>query len=387
MYLVTLKKGKDSRAAFHPWVFANEVYKVENKDKQGSIAKVVSFEGQTIGFGFINHLSKIFVRFVSRKEEVFDKSFFKRKICDSIAKRELLGDIESARLVFAESDDLPGLIVDKYGDYLSVQFLCLGMELIKQDVVDILVERLAPKGIFERSDSPVREKEGLEEKKGVLYGEVPDEIIFTENGLKIAVSLKDGQKTGYFLDQKRNRARFGAYAKDKKVLDCFSNVGGFALNAAKGGAKEVVALDVSGLAVENIKRNAELNSLTVNAIKADVFEKLREYKTKGEKFDLICLDPPAFIKTADTVKNGFNGYRDVNILALKLLNDNGILFTCSCSQHLTPELFLKMLRESAISAKADVSLLEFSIQNYDHACKITEDEALYLKVAVIRKNS
>ena len=385
MYKVILKQGKEFKVLSRVWVYANEVEKIEGKDKQGSIAEVVSHDGRLIGYGFINHLSKIIVRFLSKREEIFDEKFFYDLIYKSISKRKF-DRFSGARLVFGESDGLPGLIVDKYGEYLSVQFLTLGMDLMKDFVVKTLAEILSPKGIYERSDVAVREKEGLPLKKGLLYGEVPDEVTFIENGLTMAISVKEGQKTGYFLDQAKNRANFASYAKDKTVLDCFSNVGGFAVNAAKGGAKEVTALDVSGLAVESILRNAELNGLKVNAIKADVFEELRAYKKEGKKFDLICLDPPAFTKSADTVEKGYNGYRDVNILALKLLNENGVLFTCSCSQHLTIELFLKMLKESAIAARADVSLLELSIQNADHACKITEDEALYLKVAVLRRN-
>ncbi|MBQ7653401.1 MAG: class I SAM-dependent rRNA methyltransferase [Clostridia bacterium] len=385
MYKVILKQGKENKVFSRVWVYANEVERIEGKDKQGSVAEVVSHDGRLVGYGFINHLSKIIVRFLSKKEETFDENFFRSLLIKSIERRDF--DVNSGvRLVFGESDNLPGLIVDKYGEYLSVQFLTLGMDLLRDLVVNTLVERLSPKGVYERSDVPIREKEGLRQKKGLLYGEVPDEITFVENGLTMAISVKEGQKTGYFLDQKRNRERFAHYASGKTVLDCFSNVGGFALNAAKGGAKEVTALDVSPLAVQSILRNAELNGLKINAYKADVFEELRAYKKEGRKFDLICLDPPAFTKSADTVDKAYSGYRDVNILALKLLSEGGVLFTCSCSQHMTIDLFLKMLKESAINAKADVSLLELSIQNVDHACKITEDEALYLKVAVVRRN-
>ena len=387
MYEVTLKRGKENRAKSHPWIYANEVEKVTGKDKQGSVAKVLAYDGSFLGYGFINHASKIFIRILSRKEsQTFDNAFFESLLYKAIEKREKLGFTEACRLVFGESDDLPGLIVDKYGEYLSVQFLSLGMELLKETIVNALVQKLAPKGIYERSDSSVREKEGLQQTKGLLYGEVPPLITFTENGVLTSVSLAEGQKTGYFLDQRRNRLRFGDYAKGKRVLDCFSNVGGFALQAAKNGAKEVVALDASPAAVALIRQNASQNGLSVTALEKDVFEALREYRKEGEKFDLICLDPPAFIKTVDSVQRGYEGYRDINVLALKLLEKDGILFTCSCSQHLTVELFLKMLRESARYANSDVSLLEFSIQNADHACKITEEEALYLKVAVLRKN-
>ncbi len=387
MYTVTLINKKESRAMKHPWIYANEVMEVSGKDKQGSIARVQSFDGRLIGFGFINHLSKILVRLISRKEEVFDKSFFRCLIKKAIEKRRILGYSESCRLIFGESDSLPGLIVDKYGDYLSMQVLCLGMELIKQDIIDILVDELNPLGIYERSDVASREKEGLKQFKGVVFGNVPDKVTFTENGIKMTIDIANGQKTGYFLDQQRNRLRVADYAKDKSVLDCFSNVGGFALNAAKGGAKSVLALDVSELAVEAIRENAKNNSLYVDVERADVFEKLRELRKAGVKYDLIILDPPAFIKNVDSIKNGYNGYKDINVLAMKLLNNNGVLFSCSCSQHLTLEMFLRMLRDSAYQASCDMSLLELSIQGADHASNILEEEALYLKVAILRKNS
>lgn len=386
MYIVIMKEGKESRAMKHPWIYANEVQKVSGKDKQGSIARVQSFDGKLIGFGFINHLSKILVRFLSRKEATFDKGFFVTLIKKSIEKRRILGYFSACRLVFGESDNLPGLIVDKYGDYLSIQVLSLGIEVIKQDIIDILVEELHPLGIYERSDVPSREKEGLQQFKGVVYGSVPERVSFYENGIKMTIDIANGQKTGYFLDQQRNRLRVADYAMGKSVLDCFSNVGGFALNAAKGGASSVLALDISQSAIEAIKENAKNNSLNVTAERADVFEKLRELKKNGRKFDLIILDPPAFIKSVDSVKNGYNGYKDINVLAMKLLNDNGVLFTCSCSQHLTLDLFFSMLRDSAYQASVDMSLLELSIQGADHASNIFEEEALYLKVAILRKN-
>lgn len=388
MYVVKLKQGKEKRALNHPWIYANEVEKISDKGKQGSVCKVVSHDDRLVGYGFINHLSKIIVRFLSRKDETFDREFFKRKISESIEKRKLLGFDSSARLVFSESDGLPGLIVDKYDKCLSVQFLCLGMDLLKNEIVSILAELLSPDCIYERSDSPVRAKEGLTESVGVLYGEMPEKVIINENGLNIKVDLINGQKTGYFLDQKKNRARFGEYARDKTVLDCFSNVGGFSLNASKGGAKSVLALDISPLAVEEIKSNASLNGLTnIQTETVDVFERLRTLKAENRKFDLICLDPPAFIKSKDTVKSGYSGYRDINICAMKLLEKNGILFTCSCSHHLTLDLFFEMIRESAVQSGSDMSLLELFIQAPDHSSNVLEEEALYLKVAVLRKNN
>lgn len=387
MYIVKLKQGKEKRALNHPWIYANEVEKISEKDKNGSVCKVISHDGRLIGYGFINHLSKILVRIISRKDDDFGYDFFKNRIKESIDKRELLGFSSSARLVFAESDGLPGLIVDKYADCLSVQVMCLGMELCLDMVVKALVELLNPACIYERSDSPTRLKEGLPVRTGVVYGVLPEEVIIEENGLKIKVDIASGQKTGYFLDQKKNRKRFGEYARGLDVLDCFSNVGGFALNASKGGAKSVLALDISQLAVDSIQANASLNGLKIDTECVDVFERLRSLRNEGRRFDLICLDPPAFIKSTDTVKSGYKGYKDINICALKLLNKNGILFTCSCSHHLTLDLFMNMMRDSAIESGSDVSLLELFIQSPDHASSILEEEALYLKVAVLRKNN
>lgn len=387
MYIVKLKQGKEKRALNHPWVYANEVEKISEKDKNGSVCKVISHDDKLVGYGFINHLSKILVRFLSRKDDAFGYEFFKNRIQESIKKRGLLGFSSSARLVFAESDGLPGLIVDKYADCLCIQVMCLGMELCLESVVKALVELLNPACIYERSDSPTRSKEGLPSRTGVLYGKLPEDVIIEENGLRIKVDIATGQKTGYFLDQKKNRKRFGEYARCLDVLDCFSNVGGFALNAAKGGAKSVLALDISQLAVDSIQNNAKLNGLKIDTECVDVFERLRSLRAEGRKFDLICLDPPAFIKSKDTVKSGYSGYKDINICALKLLKKNGILFTCSCSHHLTIDLFMSMLRESAIDSGSDVSLLEFFIQSPDHASNILEEEALYLKAAVLRKNN
>lgn len=387
MYIVKLKQGKEKRALNHPWIYANEVEKISEKDKNGSVCKVISHDGRLIGYGFINHLSKILVRILSRKDDDFGYDFFKNRIKESIEKRELLGFSSSARLVFAESDGLPGLIVDKYADCLSIQVMCLGMELCLDMVVKALVELLNPACIYERSDSPTRLKEGLQVRTGVVYGSLPENVIIEENGLKIKVDIASGQKTGYFLDQKKNRKRFGEYARGLDVLDCFSNVGGFALNASKGGAKSVLALDISQLAVDSIQANASLNGLKIDTECVDVFERLRSLRNEGRRFDLICLDPPAFIKSTDTVKSGYKGYKDINICALKLLNKNGILFTCSCSHHLTLDLFMNMMRDSAIESGSDVSLLELFIQSPDHASSILEEEALYLKVAVLRKNN
>lgn len=385
MYTVTLKRNEEKKVMNgYPWIFANEVQKIEGKDKQGSVAEVKAFDGRYVGKGFINHHSKIIVRMLTTKSEEINKDFFEERIKIADEGRRELGYNDNYRVVFGESDNLPGLIVDKYGDKLSVQFLSLGMEVVKNDVIDILVKRFAPSTIYERSDVAIREKEGLPLKKGVIYGKNETQSIIVENGLKLIVDLENGQKTGYFLDQKENRDDLKFYVKDKTVLDCFCNEGGFSLCAKKYGAKEVTAIDISKTAIELVEKNARLNALEINTRVADVFEALREYRKSGEKFGVIVLDPPAFTKTADTVKAGYKGYKDINANALKLVEKGGYLVTCSCSQHLTLPLFLQMIKESVFESGVRAKLVELRTQGKDHAVCIGYDESLYLKVAVIK---
>lgn len=385
MYTVTLKRNEEKKVLNgYPWIFANEVQKIEGKDKQGSVAEVRAFDGRYVGKGFINHHSKIIVRILTTKSEEINKDFFAEKIKIADESRRELGYNDNYRVVFGESDNLPGLIVDKYGDKLSVQFLSLGMEVIKDDIVDILVKRFAPSTVYERSDVAIREKEGLPLKKGVIYGKDETQSVIVENGLKLIVDLENGQKTGYFLDQKENRDNLKFYVKDKTVLDCFCNEGGFSLCAKKYGAKEVTAIDISKTAIELVEKNAKLNDLEIKTRVADVFEALREYRKSGEKFGVIVLDPPAFTKTADTVKAGYKGYKDINANALKLVEKGGYLVTCSCSQHLTLPLFLQMIKESVFESGVRAKLVELRTQGKDHAVCIGYDESLYLKVAVIK---
>lgn len=385
MYTVTLKRNEEKKVMNgYPWIFANEVQKIEGKDKQGSVAEVKAFDGRYVGKGFINHHSKIIVRMLTTKSEEINKDFFEERIKIADEGRRELGYNDNYRVVFGESDNLPGLIVDKYGDKLSVQFLSLGMEVVKNDVIDILVKRFAPSTIYERSDVAIREKEGLPLKKGVIYGKNETQSIIVENGLKLIVDLENGQKTGYFLDQKENRDDLKFYVKDKTVLDCFCNEGGFSLCAKKYGAKEVTAIDISKTAIELVEKNAKLNDLEIKTRVADVFEALREYRKSGEKFGVIVLDPPAFTKTADTVKAGYKGYKDINANALKLVEKGGYLVTCSCSQHLTLPLFLQMIKESVFESGVRAKLVELRTQGKDHAVCIGYDESLYLKVAVIK---
>lgn len=385
MYNVILKKNEEKKILNgFPFVYANEVSKIEGKDKQGSVAKVFAFNGKFVCYGFINHLSKIIVRVATLKEETIDKSFIFNRIKAANEYRLKLGYDNNYRVVFSESDMLSGLIVDKYGDYLVVQILSLAMEIRKNDIVDSLKEIFSPKGIYERSDSPIRKKEGLEEYKGWLFGEGDGKTVITENGIKIEIDFINGQKTGYFLDQKENRDNVKRYVKGKTVLDCFCNIGGFSLCSAKYGATQITSIDISDFALNYVRHNSMLNGFTnITTIKADVFEELRNIKKENKKYDIVILDPPAFTKSADTVKDAIKGYKDVNILGLKLVNSGGYLMTCSCSQHLTLQTFLNMVYESVYESGVKAKLVELRTQGKDHAPLIGVDQGLYLKMAIL----
>ncbi len=385
-YSVYLKKGEEKRVKQgHSWVYANEVARIEGKDKNGSLASVFSFDGKFIGKGYINHLSKILVRIFIRDENLTDdESFYLARIKDANDARLALGYDNCYRMVFAEADNLPALIVDKYDDVLVCQFLSLGINQRKELIVKCLVELFAPRGIYERSDVAVRKKEGLEEQTGVLYGEVPDRVIIVENGIKMAVDVKGGQKTGYFLDQKENRYAARRYAKDKTVLDCFCNSGGFSLNCATV-AKDVTAVDISQTALDSVNENASLNGFTnVHTVCDDVFDALRKYKAENKKFGLVILDPPAFCKSASEVKDAMRGYKDINILGLKLVEKGGYLISSSCSHYMTFPLFEKMLVEAAKESGRIVRTMEIKSQAPDHPSLLCAEETQYLKFFVLQ---
>lgn len=368
----------------YPWVFNNEVNSFDGIIESGKVCKVLSFDRRFIAYGFLNTSSKIMVRVLSLNEDdVIDKEFFRNRIKYALDHRRRLG-FSATRLIFSEADFLPGLVVDKYGDYLSVQFMCLGMDMIKTDIVDILVELTGCKGIYERSDMPVREKEGLEQIKGFLYNEFNPRVECEEDGIKFIVDIENGQKTGYFLDQKLNRDILRLYAKDAYVLDAFSNVGGFALHACKYGALHVDACDISQRACEEIMNNAKLNGYNqLEAKCVDVFDYLRDESNKN-KYDLIVLDPPAFSKNKDTIKRAYRGYKEINMQAMKLIKSGGYLLTFSCSQHMTPDLFMQMVSEAAHDAKRTVQFLDFRIQSPDHPALLQSEEQLYLKCMILR---
>ena len=385
-YRVYLKKKEDKRIrAGHSWVYANEVDRIEGEGKNGDIASVYDFSGKFLGKGFINHVSKILVRIFIRDDSECDKELFKKRIEKANNYRKKLGYENCYRMVFAEADDLPALIIDKYADVFCIQILSLGMDKHKQDIVDALVELYYPRGIYERSDASVRKKEGLPLFKGKIYGEFDTKIIIEENGLKMIADVENGQKTGYFLDQKENRFAIRKYVKNASVLDCFCNVGGFSLNAAAAGAKEVTALDISEKALSDVTENAALNGFE-NAVRTrcgDVFEVLREYKRDGKTFDTVILDPPAFCKSAADVPDAYRGYKDINILGMKIVNDGGFLVTASCSHYMTSALFEKMLREAARESGKEVRVVEIKTQAPDHPALLAAEETTYLKFYVL----
>ena len=379
---VNLRRNEEDRLlAGHPWVFSNEVNRITGYTKDGDICDVYSFDNQFLGRGYINVNSKIIVRLLTREKEEIDYAFFKKRIQDCINYRKTLGYDNSCRLIFAEADLIPGLIVDKYDDVLVLQALTLGIDVRKEMICDILMELLNPRGIYERSDVPVRKKEGLPLVKGWLRGGGNPCVIIDENNIKINVDIENGQKTGYFLDQKENRANIKQYCQDGLVLDCFSHTGGFALNACLV-AKKVIAADISERACQNIMYNASLNNFSnLEAKCVDVFDYLRSYL--GEPFDCIILDPPAFTKTKDKIQEAYRGYKEINMTALKLIKKGGFLVTCSCSQHMSPALFLEMLNDAAVDAKRTIRMIEFRTQAKDHPTLLGSEESLYLKCVVL----
>ena len=386
-YRVYLKKNEEKRIlAGHPWVYANEAARIEGKDVNGSVAEVFSHDGRYVGKGLINHLSKILVRILTRGREEIDRDFFLNRIRAADKYRKNLGYSDCYRAVFAEADGLPAFIVDRYHDLLSVQFLSLGMDRRKELLCDCLEEVFAPRGIYERSDASVRLKEGLPPVKGILRGAFEPRVIVEENGLKMCVDLENGQKTGYFLDQKENRFALRRYVRPGgEVLDCFCNSGGFSMNAAAAGAGSVTALDISETALADVRQNAGLNGFesVVQTECGDVFEKLRDYRRAGRQFDLVVLDPPAFCKSAAEAKDALRGYRDINIQGLKLVRPGGFLATSSCSHYVSMVSLQRMLTEAVRESGRVVQTAELRMQAADHPALVGEDESAYLKFVVL----
>jgi 23S rRNA (cytosine1962-C5)-methyltransferase len=356
--IVTLKKGEGrSLKAGGLWIYDNEIDTIMGTFKNGDIVVVKDFDGYMMGRGFINQNSKIRIRMMTRdKEQLIDREFLKNRVRKAWEYRKKTVDTSSCRIIFGEADFLPGIVIDKFSDVLVVESLALGIDKLKLDIIDSLKEVLAEdgikiRGVYERSDAKVREQEGMERFKGFIGDEFDTEIEIIENGVKYLVDVKDGQKTGFFLDQKYNRLAIQKLCKDAKVLDCFTHTGSFALNAGIAGAKSVLGVDASEHAVEQATKNAALNGLQdiVKFQCADVFDLLPKLEEQGEKYDVVILDPPAFTKSRNSVKNATKGYREINMRGMKLVRDGGFLATCSCSHFMDYELFTQTIAQAAKS--------------------------------------
>ena len=385
---VCLRRGEEAGVrAGKPWIFENQLDWADDICEDGGIVDVLDARMQFAARGYFNSKSKITVRVLTRDAlEPIDRDFFRRRIERAWRVRQALGFSDSCRVVFGESDGLPGLTVDKFADCLSFQIVSLGMERWKEDIVAILSDLFQPRGIYERDDVAVREKEGLEQIRRCAYGTVPAELIIQEHDAKMLVSIENGQKTGHFLDQQENRGRLKPYAKGKTVLDLCSCTGGFSIHAALYGAASVEAVDVSEEALALVRRNAALNGVEdrLTTTQANVFDLARAYADEGRQFGLIICDPPAFAKSRKAVEGAYRGYKELNLRCMKLVEPGGILVTCSCSQFMTPELFLKMLREAAFDAGRDVRLLETLMQSRDHPASLLAEQALYLKGYILQ---
>lgn len=390
---VTLKKGEGRIVkAGGMWIYDNEIESIMGTFENGDLVTVHDFDGYFMGYGFINMHSKIRVRLMSRrKENIIDEVFLERRIRNAWEYRKSVCDTECCRLIFGEADFLPGLVVDKFSDVLVVESLALGIDRLKPTILDILKRVLAEddiriRGIYERSDAKVREQEGMERLKGFIGEPFDTRVEITENGVRYLVDVKDGQKTGFFLDQKYNRLAVQRLCRGKKVLDCFTHTGSFALNAAVAGASSVLGVDASELGCRQAEENARLNGVEDRVVFqcADVFELLPRLEQQGELYDVVILDPPAFTKSHNSVKNAVKGYREINLRGMRLIKDGGFLATCSCSHFMEPELFAKTIREAAKSAHKRLRQVEFSTQACDHPILWAADQSYYLKFYIFQ---
>ena len=385
--VVHIKKGEArSLKAGGMWIYDNEIESISGNFENGDMVEVVDFDGYFLGHGFINTRSKITVRVMSRKRDaVIDDDFIEMRV------RNTTVDTGSCRLIFGEADFLPGIVVDKFSDVLVVESLALGIDRWKPVILEKLKKVLAEdgiaiRGVYERSDAKVRLQEGMERFKGFIGEPFDTKVQIEENGVKYLVDVQDGQKTGFFLDQKYNRLAVQRLCRGAKVLDCFTHTGSFALNAGIAGAASVLGVDASELGVAQARENAELNGLSdrVQFLCADVFDLLPELERQGEKFDVVILDPPAFTKSRASVKNAVKGYREINMRGLKLVKDGGYLATCSCSHFMDPELFTKTIREAAASSHKRLRQVEYRTQAADHPILWAADSSYYLKFYIFQ---
>ncbi len=382
---VTLARGKEQRVyGGHPWIFRSDIARVDGAFENGDVVRVLSDRGRFLAMAVYNPASMISLRILSRKDEPINEAFIRGRVKRAVDYRRLFADMNSCRLIFAESDGLPAVIADSFGGVIVLQCLSLGMERFKPIIVDELVKELSPIGIYERNDVPVRVLEGMSEQTGLLYGEVPDKVELIENGVHFRVDVREGQKTGFFLDQKENRAAIAPFAKDARVLDCFTHTGSFALHAARYGAREVTGVDISESACEMARENARLNGFGdfVRFECANAFDYLRASQDAHEQYDMVILDPPAFTKTRSAVASAIRGYKEINLRGMKLVRDGGFLVTCSCSQHVTPPLFAEMILDAQKDARIKLRQIEWRTQGRDHPILPSSPETQYLKCGI-----
>ena len=391
--IVTLKKGEGRTIkAGGAWIFDNEIDTIIGRFKNGEVVTVHDFDGYPMGKGFINQNSKIRIRMMTRKpDQEIDEAFLKMRVKNAWEYRKTTVDTSSCRIIFGEADFLPGLVIDKYEDVLVVECLALGMEQFKEIIVNFLKEILAEdgikiRGVYERSDANERTKEGLSKVKGFIGDAFDTNVEIVENGVHYMVDVANGQKTGFFLDQKYNRLAMQRICKGKKVLDCFTHMGTFALNAGIAGAADVTGLDISEYAVSQAEANARLNHLenTVHFRQANVLDELPKLAQAGEKYDVVILDPPAFTKSREATKNAIKGYREINMKGLKLVKDGGYLATCSCSHFMTQDLLAKTVKEAAKATHKRLRQVEFRTQAPDHPILWAADESYYLKFYIFQ---
>ena len=384
MKTIRLKKKEERRVLRgHPWVFSNELREIPAGVAPGEIVDVLDFSGRFVGRGAINPHTLIAVRILTRKREEIDDAFLLQRITTARDLRTRLGFGESFRAVYSEGDGLPGLIVDKYSDILVVQTLTAGMERLLDTIITVLREVYSPRALVLKNDAASREIEGLERHTRVAFGPGPGPVLMEESGLQYKVDVLEGQKTGFFFDQRENRQALKELVKGRRTLDCFCYAGAWALNAARFGASEVIGIDSSEKAVNLAGENATLNNLSVRLVVGDVFEELRAFEKKGERFGCIVLDPPAFVKSRAKTREGIKGYKEINLRAMKMLEPGGLLVSCSCSHHVDVELFKEMLIDAAYSAGRGVRLLEMRSQARDHPIVLAARETQYLKCAVL----
>ncbi len=382
---IYLANGKEQRVYNgHPWVFRSDIERMEGEAPDGGVVRVFSGRGKFLAMAVYNPRSQISLRIMSRRDEPIDGAFIRGRVRRAIDYRRQFADMKSCRALFAESDGLPAVIADCFGDVVVLQSLCLGMERFKPVIVEALADELRPAGIYERNDVPVRVLEGMPQQTGLLYGSVPDRVEMAENGVRFWVDVKAGQKTGFFLDQKENRAAIAPFVRGMRVLDCFTHTGSFALHAARYGAQEVIGVDISDYACECAAANARLNNAQdrVRFECANAFDYLRAAQTRREQFDMVILDPPAFTKTRSAVAGALRGYKEINLRGMKLVRDGGFLVTCSCSQHVTPPLFQQMLLEAQKDARVQLRQVEWRTQGRDHPILPSSPETQYLKCGI-----